>query len=671
MDLYLDIETRARCNLKTSGLHRYAEEAEIVLVQIARDEGPVQVAEWVPGMARVLQHDVNKADRVFYHADEFDRVILARHGVEIPLEKAYSTMAQARRHGLPGGLDKLCEVLRVPQDQAKWKEGRRAMLLFCKPLKDGTWATKHTHPKEWATYVEYSRLDIAAMRAVHARCPTWNDSTEAGIWRLDQRINARGFAVDVEFAQSAVAVLQENAADLREQTSNQTGGVVGSATQRDALLRFILAEHGVSLPDLASATIERRMGDEALPEAVRSLLALRQQSVKTSTGKYKTLLATVNNDGRLRGTKTYCGAARTARWAGKIFQPDNLKRPTLPSQEIAQGIEAIKLGVYDLVGRGATVPEILSNAVRGCVVAPPGKKLIVADFANIEGRVLAWLTGEEWKLGAFRDYDAGTGPDLYLKAYSEAFRIPVGAVSKAERQVGKVMELMLGYQGGVGAFITGAETYGVDLDALARVAWPAIPPAVQGHALKAYEWAVERQGTYGLDHITYATCDALKRLWRARHQGTEMFWSEIEQWVRQGHGGNDFVRVDRKGTWTRIRLPSGRYLCYPGMRVEAGELNFLGVSQYTKQWGRISTYGGKLTENIVQAIARDLLANALLLAEQDGLPPVAHVHDEIIAEVERDVPLRRLLDAMRDVPEWAQGLPLAAAGFETDRYRKE
>ncbi|HBI8282959.1 TPA: DNA polymerase, partial [Escherichia coli] len=215
-----------------------------------------------------------------------------------------------------------------------------------------------------------------------------------------------------------------------------TDGEVQAATQRDALIKHIVESYGVELPDMQRSTLERRIADPDLPSAVKELLAIRLQASTTSTSKYKALMKGVSHDGRLRGTLQFCGASRTGRWAGRLFQPQNLPRPSLKQEQIDEGIEALKAGCADLLFDN--IMELTSSALRGCIIAPTGKKLVVSDLSNIEGRMLAWLAGEEWKLNAFREYDAGTGPDLYKLAYAKAFDIAPDDVDKHMRQIGKV-----------------------------------------------------------------------------------------------------------------------------------------------------------------------------------------------------------------------------------------
>ena len=267
---------------------------------------------------------------------------------------------------------------------------------------------------------------------------------------------------------------------------------------------------------------------------------------------------------------------------------------------------------------------------------------------------------------------------MYKLAYARAFGIPVPAVDEAGRSVGKVLELMLGYGGGVAAFITGAATYRVDLEQMAEACWPAVPEDVKIEAGKFWFWAQEQERTYGLPEHVFCACEALKRLWRRENPAIVQLWADYETAAIIATQDEEATEVgpvvfDRQGNWLRIRLPSGRFLCYPSPRVEAGKLSFLGHNTYTKSWGRQGTWGGTLVENVTQAFARDVLTVGLLRAEAEGLNPILHVHDEIVCEVPEalDIAPAELVECMTAEIEWAPGLPLAAKGFECTRYRKE
>lgn len=723
--LYCDLETYSEVPIN-HGTHAYAEKAEVLLWTYALDDGPVQC--WDLTETRATPSDLACALRdkdtmsVWHNGGMFDSVVL--HNVNymhIPVERMYDTMVQALAHSLPGSLDALCEIFGIGSDQAKHKGGRELIQLFCKPpaknLKRGR-ATRHTHPKEWEAFKAYAMADISAMRAVHKKMPTWNyapGSSEMRLWHLDQTINMRGMQMDVDLAHAAITAVERAQVDLAQRTQDLTDGEVQRASQRDAMLRHLLAHYNVDLPDLQKSTLERRIDDPTLPWALRELLAIRLQTCTSSTAKYKTLIKGVSSDGRLRGTKQFCGANRTGRWAGRLFQPDNLPRPTLPQADIDFGIRALKAGCADLVTDN--VMELTSNVIRGCIVAPPGKKLVIADLSNIEGRVLAWLAGEEWKLKAFADYDAGVGHDLYALAYAKSFGVTPEVVMHNKkhgdgsmRQVGKVMELALGYEGGVGAFVTFAAAYRIDLEAMAEQAFDTLPAHLVEKATDFYGWTIKnKKSTFGLSRKAFITCDTFKRAWREAHEATASLWFAVLKEAVVGavrQPGVTFLcrrlRVRRDGNWLRIKLPSGRFLCYPSPQIDdSGAFSYMGINQYSRKWSRIKSYGGKLVENITQAVARDVLAANMPKVEQwrpimgdwkneddgttyqapvayegldaDGYRIVLTVHDEVVTEAPNspEYNAEHLSSLLATNPQWADGLPLAAAGFEALRYRKD
>lgn len=680
--LWLDLETYSDVPI-THGTHAYARQAQIMLFAWALDDGPAQAWDRTSGSEMPPALYAALADarvQIWAHNSHFDRTVLDGLWRTSPL-RWRDSMVLALMHGLPGSLGRLCDILRVPVDQAKDKEGRQLVNLFCKPRPKTSRlrrATRETHPQEWAKFVDYARLDIDAMRAVCQRLPEWN-AAEWPLWHLDQRINDRGVAIDLELVHAAIAAVEQEQKRLAARAQQVTGGQVQSATRRAEVLRHALDAYGVSLPDLQKSTLERRLQDAALPPALHELLALRLDASSTSVSKYKVLAHATSEDGRLRGTLQFCGASRTGRWAGRLFQPQNLPRPALEAEAVQTGIDALKAGCADLVAKN--VIELASSALRGCIAAPAGGKLVCADLSNIEGRMLAWLAGESWKLQAFEAFDRGQGPDLYKLAYARAFAVRPEDVTKAQRQIGKVMELMLGYEGGVGAFLTGAATYGIDLDHMAETALPGIPAEVQADAASYLASRKQRgEGAFGLSDRAFVACDAIKRMWRQAHARTASFWPEVLQAARNALSlpGERFdcrrLALQRDGAWLRIRLPSGRLLCYPGVALdEDGTLTYMGVNPYSRRWERLKTYGGKLVENITQAAARDVLAAAMPHIEQAGYRIVLTVHDEVICEAP-DIPEfdpGRLSALLAANPPWANGLPLAAAGFESPRYRKD
>ncbi|WGZ37268.1 DNA polymerase [Xylella fastidiosa subsp. pauca] len=535
---------------------------------------------------------------------------------------------------------------------------------------------------------------------------------ELGLWFLDQTINDRGVLIDTDLVQAAIGAVERAKQTLAQRTEALTGGAVQAATQRDALLQHLNTAHGVALPDMQQHTVARCVDDPALPETVRELLSIRRQASSTSTAKYQALLHCTSPDGRLRGTLQFNGASRTGRWAGRLFQPHNLPRPTLSQEVIAVGIDAMKAGCVDLVFDD--VMALTSSALRSCLIAPTHKKLVVADLSIIEGRVLAWLAGETPKLHAFREFDTcqgvdGTwhsgeaithgalcgapialqrnaedapvrkGDDIYKRAYAHSFGIAPQAVTKEQRQIGKVQELALGYGGGVGAFAAFAALYHIDLEAMAAQA--VLPPLLLQEATELLEWTkANHRPTFGLSDRAWLACDVFKRAWRNAHPAIAAFWQALQFAVTDAIHHPETahtccgITVQYRRAWLRLRLPSGRVLYYAAPRVdEHGALSYMGTHPITRKWTRLTTYGGKLVENITQAVSRDVLAACMPAIEAAGYAIVLTVHDEIITEAD-DHPCfnaAHLAALMATPPPWAEGLPLAAEGFDTYRYRKQ
>lgn len=647
--LWFDCETYSECDLFSAGTHAYAEHpsTEITVVQWAIDDGePLVLDCTLPnqpiGLATLEDLLRDPSTIVIAHNSHFDRTLL-RHvwGIGVPVERWRDTMVKALAHGLPGALGKIGAVLGLAEDEAKDKRGRELVNLFCKPRPKNhklRRATRETHPKEWAEFLEYSRQDVVAMRAIDKRLPNWNyrdGHPELALWHLDQRINDRGLAIDLDLARAAIGAVAEEQQRLKAETAAATDGAVRSPSQRDELLSYILLEHGVRLPDMSADTLRRRAEDPNLPDAVKLLINLRLEATKASTAKYKAAINATSGDGRLRNALQFCGAARTGRWAGRLMQLQNLPRPSrgFGEEEQALGIASIKAGAASMLYDN--VMQLAADCIRGLIVAPPGRKLCIADLSNIEGRVLAFLAGEEWKLQAFREFDAGRGADIYKLAYARSFGVDASKVDKDQRQIGKVQEIMLGYEGGVGAYLTGAATYGFDIADLAASVQAATDGATWRETLKSFDWFKAKGLTYGLPVGHWVACRVLVDAWREAHPHTRALWSALKDaYIRAvAHRGETVavgkhLKVRADGAWLRIRLPSGRYLCYLSPEVDAdGGCSYMGVDQYTRQWKRIRTHGGKLAENC-------LAGDALVLTEYgwmriNSVPLSARVWDGV------------------------------------------
>lgn len=676
--LYLDTETF--CETPLSGPHgagtfRYAEDVEVLILAWAEDgpwgEGEIVVEDLTDddGAGVLPCSDafcaaLARAERIVIHNSGFDLTVIElsphRQIPPIPIDRVEDTMIRAMEHGLPGGLEKLSEIFKLGE-LSKQAGGKDLINLFCKLQPKGRAVrrhTKNTKPEEWARFLEYAGFDIVSMRALRKKLPSWNypgkpagnaPAPEVALWQLDRKINARGFKVDLELADAALAMMERVKVDQDSYITDTTYGEVESVNQRDALLKHLLSWYGVALPDMQKGTIERRLADPDLPDIVKELLSARLDGSMAAPSKYKALKRSVSSDGRLRGTLQFCGAIRTRRWAGRLWQPQNLIRPNKAEAKAVDGwIEDIKSGIGELVipspSRAAAV------ALRGSIIAEEGRKLVVADLSNIEGRMLAWLAGEQWKLDAFAAYDRGEGHDLYkLGAGRILHKAPEGVTDDERQIMGKVPELACGYQGAAGAFGTMAALYGLEL---------------------SDERVKEIVGG-----------------WREANPKIVQLWADCDAAARNAtmNPGHTFtagrLAFHRTGEWLLMQLPSGDKLVYtqpaivPHPKFEnSTSLSYLGVNSYTRRWERIHTYGGKLVENATQAASRDVLGHNMLLIEEAGFPIILDVHDEVITEPLDDPRFTtdRLCGLLSSTPFWAdESLPLSSAGFEAYRYKKE
>jgi DNA polymerase len=690
--LFYDSETFSEAPLKTVGTWNYARHpsTEVTLVSYALDDGPEQL--WDRTKGEPMPHDLE--DRIYDERELitiansfFDRTVARETnlfpGIILPPERIIDTMVQALCHGLPGGLDKLGQLFGLSEDEAKMKEGRALMHLFCKPGRGGQRNTWQTHPDKWEQWCAYAKRDVTAMRIIAKKLPRWNypglefPSAEHRMWCLDQRINDRGFMADRALAEAAVKTAAQEKDVLNAATFAATEGEVGAATQRDELLGYIVRAYGITLPDMKADTLQRRIEDESLPQAVRDLLALRVASSRNTSAKYKSLLLNLTPEDRLHGSLQFCGAATTGRWSGRVFQPQNLMRPTLKVEVILEAIEAIKAGaahfVYD------NLAEVLGNCVRGVIIAPPKKKLVVCDLASIEGRGLAWLAGEEPVIQFYRDLDDGVVEyDAYMLAYASVFGIDPMHVTKAMRQIGKPIELAFGYGGGVAAFLTFALVYHLDLDDLAEKIWAVGDAAHLSECESKYEWAKKHRYHGGMDKRKFTAFEYTKQRWRTARPVTVAFWEALKQGFEMATAYEKQIftvgpiKFMRSGQWLRMRLPSGRNIVFLQPKADSTGLSYMGINRYTRQWARMGTHGGKLAGIATQAFAGDVLRAGMLDLEADEHEIVLTVHDEAISEVpdSEEFTVERMAAWMTAPRAWAPGLPLAADGFETYRYRK-
>lgn len=728
MQLYLDRETWNEVDLKLAGTYQYAVSAEDLLLAYAIDDGPAQVWDCTadPLIPDDLEDAMHHADEVWAHHAQFDRAVheaaAQAHLPRIELERWRCSMSLALTLALPGKLSELCKVLGVPEELAKLKDGKKLINLFTKPQPDNRKhrrATRHTHPAEWERFKQYAAGDIISMRECMRRMPRWNwDERTVEEYIVDQRCNARGFQVDTELVEAAVRVSLLEKDRLATRFRELTRGTVDKPTQRAQFLAFLNDTYKLGIDNTRADTFVHIIKQQKLlanpehslygttrvrmlpPECIE-IMELSIAANKTSTAKFAALAPATMADGRFRGALQFAGAGRTRRWAGRLFQAHNLPARGLPKPYVIEGfIEAIKIGVHDIYTNDTM--KLASAALRGVVVAKPKHKLIVADLSNIEGRKLAWYAGEEWKLAAFRDFDTilghdpkgepiRKGPDLYNVTAVSIVGGDPWRVDKDTRNVfGKVPDLASGYQGGVAGYQKFAKAYQV------RMAdhWVTMQKTLAPHILEKAKANLARYGYEQMEEMEisadeWTASEACKLAWRERHPATQRLWYALQDAfknaVRNPGGvfavGNKLkLRMVRfKGmTWLCLRLPNGRVITYfePHLLDDEtcayyGEAAEEGKT--TRQWIRVFTHGGKITGNVCQTSARDVLAPALGEADAAGYLPVLSVHDEIVAEVpdEDRYTTDALIHLLTQDRDWCAGLPLAAAAFETYRYHKE
>lgn len=730
--LYLDFETFSEADLKKVGSYAYAEHptTEVLICTYAFDDEPVQVWDCTDGsdmpgdLHRALRRLVKPNSRikmVWHNGGLFDRLIM-KHcwDFDIPVSNTIDTMIWAFRHALPGSLDALCEVLGVSADNAKDKRGKALIKRFSKPTPKNYKIrryTAETHPDEWALFIKYAVSDITAMREVFHKLPRWGNSEfEDRVLELDQLINDRGFKVDVALAEAAIEAVEKHKAQLQEEAQRKYGG---SLTGKDFLpiLRELAPAHRIH--NAQKSTLNDLLADDDLPDDARTIIEMRLGAASTASTKYNPLLLGRSSDDRRRGCLQYGGAKRTLRWAGKGFQPQNLARGYYHDDELDKGISALLKG---RAHRRFDVAKLTASTVRSCIIPEVGHKFVVADYSNVEGRGLAWLAGEETALDTFR-----AGLDIYCVTAGKMFGMDPDDIKKnfkEIRQIGKACELGLGYEGGVGAFVTFAKNLGLDLIEMAKTMDGTFPDHIWAATARGYEWARIQEAkrpphpgekddrpSYILDKKVWRTCDAIKRMWRESHPETVAFWRDLKDGILAAvrNPGREFwagahlrkngeraIRIWRTvetdssgrkvpGWWLCMELPSGRILSYPGIGVsvtketdEDGRVNtnvrikYQGENQLTRQWTTLYTHGGKACENIVQALCRDLLAYAMINVEGGGYPIVLSVHDELVCETPDtpDYTVPELEKLMCALPEWAEGFPLVAEGSEMYRYAK-
>lgn len=640
----IDIETFSDIDLVKCGVYKYADSPafEILLFAYSIDGGEIYIIDLASG-DKLPEEIISaiKSDTVIKTAfnAQFERVCLSKHlGILLDPSSWYCTAVQAAELSLPASLADVGAALGL--ERQKMTEGKDLIKYFCvpcKPTKSNGGRTRNMPkdaPEKWTLFKKYCKRDVDVERQIAEKLKKYLLSkSEHDLYVLDQNINDRGVLVDLELARQAVKLNSIQTAVATEQAYTLTGLENPNSV---AQLKAWLIENGVEIESLSKKAVAA-LADETDGD-IQEMLHLRLLMSKTSVKKYEAVMRSVCRDNRVRGMMRFCGASRTGRWSGNILQPQNLPQNHLPDLTLARDI--VKDGDFELLDMTfGNVPNVLSELIRTVLIPKPNHRFIVADFSAIEARVLSWLAGEQWRLDTFRN-----GSDIYCAFASQMFRVPVEkhGVNGHLRQKGKISELACGYGGSVGALKNmGAVEMGVPED--------------------------ELQG--------------LINDWRNANPHIVKLWTEVGNAAMKAIKEKTIVSLGKlvfmyeRGILF-IRLPSGRRLSYIKPRIGTNRfggdsITYMGVGA-SKKWERLETFGGKLVENIVQAIARDLLASAMMNVANAGYDIVFHVHDEIIAEApDSQGSVDEMCKLMSINPDWADGIPLSADGYECEYYRKD
>lgn len=675
---HLDYETYSEADLPKVGHYRYAEDpsTEILMASYRRDEWP-SPRQWVPAEGEPMPADLAdilndpETDIAAWNAP-FERQITFECLPEfnVPVFRWRCAMVDAMAVGFPGKLEFAGPAIGLPETLFKQEGGRKLINKFCKPRKPtkknpATRLLPHMAPEEWALFKQYNLQDEIAESAVWGALSAWRlPDVEQRLWVIDQEINDRGIMVDLPLVYAAHEMGIAHKAQLVTQAQKITG--LENPNSVKQLMTWLNdqpdfdPEEGAEVEDLRKKTVEKILGRDDIDDVVRQVLELRQQIAKSSLKKYETIIRATCADGRIRGTLQFYGANRTGRWAGRLLQVQNLPQGIIEDVEVLKVVrELVRNGDYDalcFMFGADKIPEVLASLIRSCLIASPGCRLIVADLSAIEARVTAWIAQCEWRLEVFR-----THGKIYEASAAMAFGIPLSDILDYRKRTGKhhpirkkskVMELALGYQGAVNAMVTmGALEQGLKLEELQPMvdAWRVASPEIAGTV-----------GDSGYPE---------GGIWRDLEKAARLC---LKTGNRREAGGCIFRKA---GGNLVITLPSGRHLHYvrAHLREKDGrrQIAYWGVDQKTKRWGLLYTYGGKILENAVQALSRDILREIIFALHAKGYHPTMLVHDEVVLdEPTGQGSLDDVLGAMRAEIAYTPGLPLKGDGFENSFYMK-
>lgn len=653
--LSIDIETKSSVDIGKAGLYRYAQsdDFEILLFAYRYGNEDVQIIDLAQGEKipdkivedlrnpQIVKHAYNAA---------FEWYCMNKAGYETPLCQWKCTMIHGLYCGYAAGLDATGKAIGLPQDKRKLTTGKALIRYFCAPCKPTknngkrTWNLPKHASEKWELFKEYCKQDVVTESAILKRLEAFPvPEEEEKLWQMDIRMNAFGVKVDTALISGALQI-NEHSTELLENEARMITGLQNPNSSVQ-LLDWI-HNNGVEMGNLQKATVMEKLSDD-LPDDVRRALEIRQQLGKTSIKKYVAMDIAKGKDDRVRGLTQYYGANRTGRWAGRLVQMQNLPRNYIKTLDYARKLVKDRNygGIKLLYGN---VPDTLSQLIRTAFIPSEGNKFVVADFSAIEARVIAWLAGETWVNEVF-----ATHGKIYEATASQMFHVPIEKIAKgnpeyALRQKGKVATLALGYQGGANALIAmGALNMGLSEEELPDI---------------VHRW---RNANPRIRDLWYAVEEAaLLVMQTAQPQAIYNLIFNLESDIVYGQN------------FLTVQLPSGRKLYYPRPFLKENQfgklaIHYYTVGQQTRKWEVTSTYGGKMTENIVQAIARDCLAETLRRIDAKGLQVVFHVHDEVIIDAPVETTVDEICDLMAEPIPWAPGLILKGAGFESNYYMKD
>lgn len=646
--LFVDIETYCSAPLPDVGVYKYAEspDFDILLFGYAVDDDPAAVidltADPFPSELKEMLYDPSVIKVA--HNSNFERTCLSRYlGKQIPPGAFEDTMIMASWCGLPLSLDAVGQALGLSEEQAKMKEGKALLRKFCQPRKPTksnpkTKLGREDDPEDWKVFIEYNRRDVEVERTIYQRLLKWRpDISEYKIWALDQKINDAGMRVDLQMAANAVEIGEAYREKLLVKAQEISG--LENPNSAEQIKRWLREQEGVTVTSLNKkvvADVVAGLSDEKCKE----FMQLRTEFSKSSTKKYDAMIRSACSDEHIHGCFQFAGAGRTGRWAGRLVQLQNLPQNHMADLDSArQLVRAGDAEGLDIIY--GDVQGTLSELIRTALIPEPEQKFIVADYSAIEARVISWIASETWRQEVFRD-----GGDIYCASASQMFHVPVvkHGINGELRAKGKIAELALGFGGGVSALRAfGADKMGMTDEEMAETVdkWRDASP-----------------------HIV--------ALWRSLEQAAIRCVRRKRSTLSTVGG----IRFDYEEPVLWMTLPSGRRIAYWGAEYSENRwgnvgLSYMGQDQKTKKWTRLETWGGKLTENLVQATARDCLAESMLRLDAAGYSIRGHVHDEVIITTPLTAKVEDVSAIMGANIPWAPGLLLRADGYECNYYMKD